>query len=57
MKLLRCKLCRGECEIIGNERTVNKKVCCLNCGYTNAEEPARKEPEVMIIRPRRPSQQ
>ena len=56
MKLLRCKLCRGEMEIIGNEHAVNKKVRCLNCGFTNAEEP-KKEPEVMVIRPRRPIQQ
>ena len=51
MKLLRCKICRGELEILGSERAINKKVRCLNCGFSNVEEP-KKEPEVMIIRKR-----
>ena len=52
MKLLRCKSCRGEVEIIGNERAVNKKIKCLNCGFTNADVVDKKEPEVLVIRKR-----
>lgn len=53
MKLLKCKLCSGEVEIVGNERSVNKKIKCLKCGYTNANDQKRKEPEVVFIK-RRP---
>lgn len=52
MKLLRCKYCRGEVDIIGNERTVNKKIKCLNCGFTNTDAVDKKEPEVLVIRKR-----
>ena len=54
MKLLKCLLCDGEVDIVGNERNINKKVRCRQCGYNNVDEPARKEPEVVIIR-RRPT--
>lgn len=57
MKLLRCKLCRGEMDIVGNEHAVNKKVKCRNCGYNNLDEPAEKKGPEVIIRPKRPSQQ
>jgi len=55
MKLLRCKLCKGEVDVIGNERAVQKKIKCLKCGYSNAKDTnnsVRKEPEVVIIRKR-----
>ena len=52
MKLLKCKLCSGEMEVLGNDRAVNKKVKCLKCGYTNANEPDRKGPEVVVIKKR-----
>lgn len=52
MKLLKCKLCSGEMEIVGNERSINKKVKCLKCGYTNANESERKIPEIVIMRKR-----
>lgn len=52
MKLLKCKLCRGEMDIIGNERSINKKVKCTKCGFTNADDPDKKEPEVFILRKR-----
>lgn len=45
MILLRCKLCRGEVDIIGNGHLVYKKVRCLKCGFTND-----KAPEVVIIK-------
>ena len=51
MKLLRCKLCHGEMDIIGNSRAVFKKVKCMKCGYTNAAE--KPTPEVLIIRKRK----
>lgn len=52
MKLLRCKLCHWEMEIVGNERSINKKVKCLNtkCGFTNETE--QKGPEIIIMRKR-----
>jgi len=52
MKLLKCRVCSGEMEIVSNERAINKKVKCLKCGYTNANEPARKVPEVVILKKR-----
>jgi hypothetical protein len=52
MKLLKCKYCAGEVEIIGNERAINKKIKCLKCGYTNLGETERKGPEVVIIKKR-----
>lgn len=56
MKLLRCKFCRGEMDIVGGERSVNKKVRCRQCGYNNENEPERKMPEVVVIRKRTPIQ-
>lgn len=50
MKILICKLCSGECEIVGNEFKVSKKIKCLKCGFTNLE--TVKEPEIFIIRKR-----
>lgn len=55
MKLLKCKLCKHEMEIVANEKGVNKKVKCLNskCGYTNEnDEVDQKGPEVIIMRKR-----
>lgn len=52
MKLLKCRVCAGEMEIVGNEHAVNKKVKCLKCGYTNSNESERKTPEVIIIKKR-----
>ena len=51
MKLLRCKICMGEMDIIGNNRDVNKKVKCRECGFTNVDA-VQKEPEVVVIRRR-----
>lgn len=56
MKLLKCKLCNGEMDIVGNERSINKKVKCRQCGYSNENETDRKGPEVVIIRKRPLSQ-
>lgn len=52
MKLLKCKLCYGEVDIIGNQYAINKKIKCRNCGFNNLEESEKKEPEVMVIRKR-----
>lgn len=54
MKLLRCKLCSGEMDIVSGERSIYKKVKCRSCGYSNEQEP-RKGPEVVIIRKRNPN--
>jgi hypothetical protein len=54
MKLLRCKLCRGEVDIIGGEHSVIKKVKCTQCGYSNEGDSNRTMPEVVIIKKRPP---
>jgi uncharacterized Zn finger protein len=54
MKLLKCKLCSGEVDIVGNEKTINKKVKCRKCGFTNSStESEQKFPEVLVIRKRK----
>lgn len=51
MKFLRCKYCRGEVDLIGPEKTINRKIRCTKCGYTNEQEAVeQKGPEVVIIR-------
>ena len=50
MKLLKCKLCRGEVDVLNNDRSVNRKVKCHKCN--NTTEPEYKGPEVVIIRKR-----
>jgi hypothetical protein len=52
MKLLHCLFCRGEIDIIGGERAINKKIRCRECGYSNLETHDKKMPEVVIIRKR-----
>ncbi len=52
MKLLRCKLCRGEVDIIGNEKSIKKKVKCQKCNFTNDSE-QKDYPEVIVIRKRK----
>jgi DNA-directed RNA polymerase subunit RPC12/RpoP len=52
MKLLSCLLCRGEMDIIGSEHSINKKVRCQDCGYSNIDAPAKKEPEILVMRKR-----
>jgi hypothetical protein len=54
MKLLRCKLCAGEVDIVGNERSFLKKIKCRKCGYTNDGAP--KTTEVFVIRKRIPEE-
>lgn len=50
MKLLRCKLCHGEVDIIGNNRAVNKIIKCRKCQYTNVQDKEKNTPEIFIIR-------
>lgn len=50
MKFLKCKLCMGECELIGNDRSIFKKIKCTKCGFTNVNDTERKKTEVVIIR-------
>ena len=52
MKLLRCKLCRGEVDIINNDRSINKKVKCRQCGFGNEYDSYAKSPEIVVIRKR-----
>ena len=51
MILLKCKLCAGEVEIVGNDRSVNKKIKCLKCGFTNLDTMS-KGPEIIVMRRR-----
>lgn len=50
MKLLRCKLCHGEVDIIGNYRSIVKKIKCQKCHYTNSQEKEKVMPEVVVLR-------
>lgn len=55
MKLLRCIICEGEIVIIDpNDRSINRKIKCKKCGFTNVNEQPRqkKEPEIIIIKKR-----
>ncbi len=49
MKLLKCKICRGEVEIVNNHRGINKKIKCTKCGFNNIEE-KKKYPEIYVIK-------
>lgn len=53
MKLLKCKLCNGEVDIIGGDHAINKKIKCQKCGFTNEATPT-KGPEVIVMRRRIP---
>jgi len=48
MKILKCCLCDGELEIIGDKYEINKKIKCRDCGFSN--DTKQKEPEVFIRR-------
>ena len=50
MKLLKCKLCGGEVNIIGGENSINKKIKCSDCGFSN--ETVSNSPEIVVIRKR-----
>lgn len=50
MKILKCIICNGEVDIIQTDRSINKKIRCCKCGFTNSQE--SKEPEILIIRKR-----
>jgi|688.fasta_scaffold2017676_2 hypothetical protein len=50
MKLLKCKLCRGEVDIINNHKGVNKIIKCRKCGYSNNRIKHKKSTEVVIIK-------
>lgn len=53
MKFLKCIFCDGELDILSpNDRSINKKTKCRKCGFSNAENAEKKEPEVLIIRKR-----
>lgn len=49
MNFLKCIICDGEVDIVGNEYFVNKKIKCKKCNFTNLVS-ADKEPEILIIR-------
>jgi hypothetical protein len=50
MKLLKCALCEGEVDIIGNEHSITPKTKCRKCGLGPTEEV--KGPEIIIMRKR-----
>jgi len=51
MKLLKCKICNGEVDIVGGEYSVNKKIKCRKCKFSNLND-ANKSPEILIIKKR-----
>lgn len=51
MKFLKCKICLGEVDILGSERSVNKKTRCRKCVHATESE-TKSAPEVVIIRKR-----
>lgn len=53
MKILKCAICLdGELDIINSDHSVNKKVKCRKCGFTNTSSYEKKIPEVVIIKKR-----
>lgn len=50
MKLLKCKLCGGEVDIINNHKAVNKIIKCRKCGYSNNKIKSKKVTEIVIIK-------
>jgi len=54
MKLLKCVICMGEVDFVGDEHSINRKVKCRKCGFTNDVHDS-KGPEVVVIR-KRPQQ-
>jgi len=52
MKFLKCAICKGEVDVLNNDRAAKKKIKCRKCGHTNENE--IKGPEVVIIRRRSP---
>lgn len=49
MKFLKCLICKGEIDLVGNDSLVERKVKCRKCGYSNDKD---KQPEVFVIRKR-----
>lgn len=49
MKLLKCKICLGEVDLI-DDKSITRKVKCHKCGFTNEHE--HKETEIVVIRKR-----
>jgi DNA-directed RNA polymerase subunit RPC12/RpoP len=52
MKLLKCKICSGEVDIVDNDRSINRKTKCHKCGHSSAGTTESKAPEVFVIRKR-----
>lgn len=40
----------GEVDLVNNDHSVNRKVKCRKCGFTNENE--NKGPEIVVIRKR-----
>ncbi len=50
MKLLKCKLCGGEVDIVANHRAVAKKIKCRKCNYSNLSYKDKPMPEIVVIK-------
>lgn len=50
MIFLKCKVCDGEVEFSSEDRTVNKKTKCTQCGISNGGEVGKRKTEVIIVR-------
>jgi DNA-directed RNA polymerase subunit RPC12/RpoP len=53
MKILKCVICGGEVDIINDDRSINKKIKCRKCGFTNFSAKENKEPEIFVIKKRK----
>ena len=47
---LTCLICEAEVTVEGD--SLNKKVECLSCGFSNANKKQKAEPEIYVIRKR-----
>jgi len=54
MKLLKCKLCLGEVDLVGDHHLIERKIQCRKCGFSNDKEKRGTGPEIITIHNRRP---
>lgn len=52
MKLLRCKICSGEVDIFGTNKSISKRIKCKKCGFNNFKDfkQNNKSAEIIFIK-------
>lgn len=56
MKLLKCKICLGEVDLVGDHHSIERKTQCRKCGFSSTPKPVGTgpgEPEIIRIHGRR----